>query len=163
MVSPIRHLRRSFVNPQRGYTLVELIVVLVVVSIIAGGIVIYFHESSENSRLVNASYRVLADIRYAQEMAMSHNRQVDFAVDGNTYSARWNGGEYIQSPITGSNLYVQFGTEGYGGVEITSGSNFSFDSNGKPSITSETVVVGLNSKKSIKMVPNTGYVYIEDS
>lgn len=122
---------------ESGFTLIELVVTIMVVSIITGVVSVSVDSVNEDTRISNAVTRALSDLRYAQEMAMTHRRQVNVAISpsGNHYAATWGDtGASLPSPMGGGALSVTFGSGQYHGVSITSGisGTLSFTSTGEP-------------------------------
>ncbi|HEX9934196.1 MAG TPA: prepilin-type N-terminal cleavage/methylation domain-containing protein [bacterium] len=106
----------------RGFTLVEIIIVIVVVGIVAGSITVNVDELDRTARLDGAGMRALSEIRQAQEIAIAQNRLVDFKVytASNTFEAKYNDtGEYVRS-VAGGDLSVQFNTGEYKDVTMVS-------------------------------------------
>ena len=156
-----------FVN-RRGFTLIELIVVIVIMAILTGAVSVTISDINENTRLSNAATRALADIRYACELAMNNRREVDVLVDvgSDAYEVKWHDdGSYVPSGVDGEDLIVTFGSGEYLDVEITSsglGGRLSFNEIGEPLIngspfSNDTSVLCLNSKVHVMVYPS-GYV-----
>jgi len=117
----------------------ELVVTIVVVSILTGVVSVSVESVNEDTRLSNAATRALSDLRYAQEMAMTHRRPVNVRINpgGNHYAAFWGDtGTALPSPVGGDDLSVSFGSGEYNGVSITSGisGTLSFTGSGEPLI-----------------------------
>lgn len=138
----IMKMSQRFIRNMAGFTLVEMIVTITVVVIMTGVIGVTFTDLNDNVRLSTAANRALSDVRYAQELAISHRRAVDVNIStGNdTYSFRWNDtGTYLPSPYDGEDFIVEFNQGDYDGVDIVStgiGSGFTFSATGLPSISS---------------------------
>lgn len=159
-------------NRQKGYTLVELIVVITVVSILAGAVSVSMNDMNETARISNAAMKVLADVRYAQELAMSTSREVNVIVNSasETYDVQWQDtGANVPDPLNNSGtLSVEFGSGDYSQIDIVSsniGSRLSFDSFGEPRIdgsrfNSVRSIVLLNSEVHVVVYPS-GYTCIE--
>jgi len=139
--------------------LIELVIVISIVSIMAGAVSIGIGVIDKDTKLGNAANRALADIRYAQEVAMSERRQVNFNMGSSGYSVTYQAGGYVQSPYNPAEaMVVDFNDEAFSGVSITStaGGNLSFSSTGAPllnasPVTTTTSVMTLNGKASIML------------
>ena len=94
---------------QRGLTLVELMIVIVVIAILLAIAMPSFRDTIDKRRLVGAADNLLADLRYAQSESIKRNAQVVVAF---TEGANWsyvinttpakttNGSDYKGSSIT---------------------------------------------------------------
>jgi prepilin-type N-terminal cleavage/methylation domain-containing protein len=161
---PVKHAQN---HRMKGFTLAELVVVITIVVIFTGVVTVSVNDINDNTRLSNAADRALADIRYAQEMAMTHRREVDVFVNvgADRYEAKWNDdATYLPCPISGNNLIVTFNQGEYESVSITSsgvGTRLSFTATGAPLIDGSsfgggTSVMLLNSKIQVTIYPS-GY------
>ncbi len=149
----------------KGFTFVETVIVVIIIATLTGAVGVTVNSVNDDTRLINAAVRALADMRYAQEMAITQRREVDFIVNigSDNYRAVYNDdGSYVPSPQGNGNLIVQLNQDEYQGVDITSsafaGQQFSFDAvgrplrNGSPFGTQESVM-WLNSNISVTIYP----------
>jgi prepilin-type N-terminal cleavage/methylation domain-containing protein len=122
----------------RGFSLMELIVVITVSGIMAGTVTVYYNRADESIRRVNAATRGLSDLRYTQEMAMTYKRTTEFNVDmgTNSYEGRWEDTGDVIVDETGRPLELDYDEAfEFDGVIITAsdtGSNLTFDKEGLP-------------------------------
>jgi prepilin-type N-terminal cleavage/methylation domain-containing protein len=176
MKKPRNAARFGALRSDGGYSLVELIIVLVLVGILAGVIGFSVKDTDEKSRLAVASNNALANLRFAQQTAMSESADVNFVVNSGTnsyysryaVSARYPGGDYLKSPTDPTqNLSVTLNQGQSKGVSITSGyaGVITFNSDGIPYysgggvLTGEVTLMTLNSKASLVLEPS-GYAEI---
>jgi prepilin-type N-terminal cleavage/methylation domain-containing protein len=106
-----------------GYTLFELVIVITIIGIMTGTVSVRMGDVNLKARLSNATYRALADMRYAQELAMSERRSIDVFIyaGSDKYAIKYHDtGAYVQSPTEDGNLLVEFDKGRYKDVVITS-------------------------------------------
>lgn len=109
-----------------GFTLWELIIVIVIISIVALIATPNIVSALQSLRASAAAQKLLTDIRYVRELALSHHTTygIEFNAAGNSYQLyRLNGmvKTVLTDPHTGGNLVVDFDTRPeYAGVEIDS-------------------------------------------
>jgi len=154
-----------------GFTLVEIVVVICVIVAFSGVVTISFGKFDQDSRLNVAAGRVLADLRYAQEVAMTERREVNFYVTpSTTYYANYQaGGANVKSPLNpGMSMSVTLNVDEFKGIVISSsgvsGSRLSFNSDGVPLLNGNVLanqvsVMLLNGKQNIVLFPS-GYSVI---
>jgi prepilin-type N-terminal cleavage/methylation domain-containing protein len=164
---------RKKLSLREGFTLAEMVIVMVVIAILSGAVTVSIKDADQTSRVSVAAGRALSDLRYAQEVAMTERREVNFTVSGNTYSATYRDtGVLLPSPMDKSkNLQVTLNTyDGLfntKGVSITSGLNgtITFTVDGKPVTTAgaelptQTSIMNLNNKQNLVLF-NSGYSVI---
>jgi len=119
---------KSMKNPaRRGFTLVEILAVLVIIGI-ASAIVIPQLATRDDLRAAAAARILVADLIYAQNMAISQQRPIYVRFDkaNNKYSllsvASSGGDTLMKHPMTQVNYIQQFGsaTKGLEAVSIDS-------------------------------------------
>ncbi len=159
------HVMWRLCKENKGFTFVETVVVITIVALLTGAIGVSVDNVNQNTRIVNAATRALAELRHAQEMAITQRRTVNFniSVGSNYYSATYNDdGSYVPSPQGSGNLDVQLNQNEYDGVVITSSafssSQLSFNAVGRPLengsvFTNEKAVMYLNSGVCITIWP----------
>jgi MSHA pilin protein MshC len=114
-MSALSHKSFQVVTNSRGFTLVELIMVVVLISILAVSVVPKFLDTSGFS-LAGGASMAAADIRYTQELAMgTHASKSIVFTSGNTYYTV--GSQTVNLPSK---------------VSISSGATFTFNSLGEP-------------------------------
>jgi MSHA pilin protein MshC len=131
------------VTGSRGFTLVELIMVVVLISILAVSVVPKFLDTSGFS-LAGAAAMAAGDIRYTQELAMgTHSSKTIVFTTTNTY-------------YTVDSRNVDLPSK----VSISSGATYTFNSLGEPTSgggSSVTLSAGAETK-TITVESNTGRV-----
>ena len=123
--------------------MIELVMVIVIIVILVA--VVSF--SSGTLRLTGAANKLMFDLRYAQQLAIS--RQVScgasFNPSGNSYFVYvGDTGTLARDPHRGSNLSIDFDTDSdYSGISLVStnfGNQISFDAAGAPYDSTSTIL-----------------------
>lgn len=162
------------VKREKGITIIELLVVIVIMIILMGVVAIPILSQGKN-RLIGTCNKLRFDIRYAQQLAIStqKNSGVYFNVTENSYYVYTNGIlNYATDPYTKRNLTVDFDTEpDYKGISLVNtnfGNWVSFDYLGAPSYDSYPLGGRGNItlqwgavNKTVIIEPNTGEVKIQ--
>lgn len=158
---------------QNGFSLLEVIVVVVIVGVLAYFAVANFGDSHSRLQYESVLKKIVSDVRYARELALTEGEKtrVYFDQTNNRYYLKWDNGNYIQNPGGGGDFIVQLGEGEFSQVNITS-SAFSagwldFDTKGAPSnagvpFSDNQNLVSLNNAKSITITANTGFLQIEN-
>jgi prepilin-type N-terminal cleavage/methylation domain-containing protein len=154
-----------------GYTLIEVVVVIVIGGIMAATVGIAARKADKDSKAGRALHQILSDVRYSQELATAQNLAVNFYVNtGNqSYSARYVvAGTYLKSALNRRDMLVYMDTGPFKGVRITYtavGSALTFTRTGDPqvggtAIASNLTVATVNGGKSVVINP-AGYTFIQ--
>ncbi len=166
-------LHRYIMKGERGITFIEIITTVVLISVLSYIAMAKISGTSDDIKEKTFAKKVINDIHYAQEMALSNRKAVKFIVDPsqNLYSIQWSGGGYLQTPVALENFIVNVNNGYYGGVSITSTDftngiiEFNADAqpidNGTP-LSVEKTVLEINSGVSIVVIPGTGRCYIQE-
>jgi len=161
------------IKNQNGFSLMELIVIVVIVGVLAYFAVANFSDSHSKLQYQSVLKKIISDVRYARELALTEGEEsrVYFDQTNNRYYLKWDDGNYVQNPIGGGDFIVQLGEGEFSQVSITS-SVFSsgwleFDTKGTPSnagtsFSDSQNLVTLNNAKSITITANTGFLQIEN-
>ena len=143
---------------QRGFTLVELIMVMVIVGILAVFVAPRFFDANVFKSRGFAD-QVKASLRYAQKAAIAQHRFICAAFTGNSVTLSIGAtaacGTPLQSP-TGDASYVITAPAGI--VFAAVPTNFSFDALGKPTSAPQTISI-TGATNSITIEAETGYVH----
>jgi len=158
---------------QHGFTLIELIIVVVVLGVLVYIAAVNFSTNYSSTQIDAAAHQIANDMRFAQQMARTGgaSTRVYFDVSNNRYYLKWADGTYLKTPTGEDDFIVEFGTGNFSGVTIT-GSNLNndrldFNSSGVPlsggsSFSGDITVVTLNNAKVVTVRANTGYVTVAD-
>jgi prepilin-type N-terminal cleavage/methylation domain-containing protein len=143
-------------RPERGFTLAELVVVIVLLGVLAAAIVPRF--LSRNQIEFQGAYdEALSAVRHAHKVAIAGRASVFVQVTGSSLAVCYgNGtcGSPVPDPSRGGALLVTPAS----GVSIT-GASFSFDALGRPSAASVVTVAGGGLSRSFTVEAETGHVH----
>jgi prepilin-type N-terminal cleavage/methylation domain-containing protein len=148
---------------QGGYTLIEMIIVIVIIAIVSVALILAWPETTLN--LDGQAYLLANDIRYAQAMAIQTNTRYQLV--------RLSPTSYQISSFNSSPTVTKTAVTLTSGMLFTSFPNnlIAFDGSGKPysnnsipgtalSIPMTIVLAYKGATKSITISPNTGYVNV---
>lgn len=160
----------------RGFTLIELVMVLALLSIVA---VVAFVAigSFQTHHLYAAAEKVAGDLRYAKNLALTSTKWhgVSFNVDADTYSLYETDGitdTAIKKPEDPGQDFIVDLSDDYSGVSISSvdidgGTKVEFDPYGAPwtdktgSAIAAVGIITLSDDVTVRIAPETGRIYIE--
>lgn len=158
---------------QIGFTLIELIVIMVIIGILSYFAVAKMNDSQEKMQYETMIKKISSDVQYAQQLALTKARSIRVYIDqaNNRYYLKWGDGTYVQKPVGGGDFIIQLGTGEFKAVRIT-GTSFTngrldFNTAGSPlnegfSFSGNRTLVTLNNAKKILVTANTGLLTIED-
>lgn len=159
-----------------GFTLIELVMVILIIAILSTVIITDIINSSSQAKLEGARWKLKSDLSFAQSLAVTQqiNHGVIFDPASETYSVyRQNPSNIVNNPLTGNPFTVNYSTDTYfKGLDIVSTSfgspttnQVEFNYLGEPSdgtnpLTSDgTVTLGYQgSNVTITVTKNTGKV-----
>ncbi len=158
---------------QNGFTLVEIIVIVIIIGILSYIFVANFGGSYSKLQYETLAKKIAADVRFARELAVSQGKGTRVYIDqiNNRYYLKWEDGTYIKNPVGGEDFIVQLGTGDFKEVQITAtaftGGRLDFDTKGFPlnagaMFNGNLNLVTLNNTKRIMVTANTGLLTIED-
>jgi len=131
-------------NNRRAFTLIELIMVIAIIGILA---VIITVSTPSTIKLRGAANKLMFDLRYAQQLAISRQTScgVSFDPSGDSYFAYIGDISTIATdPQTRGNLSIDYDTDSdYDGVSLVStnfGDQISFDYMGIPYDSTDTAL-----------------------
>jgi prepilin-type N-terminal cleavage/methylation domain-containing protein len=107
--------KRTSCGRAGAFTLIEIIVVVVILSI-AALIAVPMMSSAADIQVRSAANRLAADLDYAKNMAITHQRQFsvvfnDSVSTANGYQIQDSTGTVITNPVSGRNFSVLFASE----------------------------------------------------
>lgn len=163
---------KNLIKCEKGFSFLELIVLLVGIGILA--LVGMANLSNSNSSLKEKALakKIIADVRYAQEMAIHYGLLVQFIVETgqNRYSLKWQDNSYLQTPIAEEDFIVDVDDSYFSGVSISStgftSGTLQFNGDGNPLdngtlMTTAKNLLQLNGSTSIQITPGTGRCVIQ--
>lgn len=161
-------------SDQRGFTLVETVIVVALVGIFAAVSMPSFLGSLQELRLNGAARKLAYDMRYMREFALSHHDVygIEFDVSNNSYQLfEVIGGvkTVITNPNTGGNMVIDYDVlPQFSGVSISSAgaTEIRIDAFGNPldsvgaQLTSTVTITLANgsSTKGVRITNQTGFV-----
>jgi len=159
-------------NRANGFTLVELIIIVIIIGILSFFAVAKLGDSNAKLQYETVIQKMATDIRYARQLAISEGREARVYVDvsNNCYYLKWSDGTYIENPIGGDNFIIQLGSGDFSSIQITGTEldygRLDFNAAGRPlnagaNFAGELTVVTLNNAKRLKITANTGFLKIE--
>lgn len=165
--------RKSLTSSVAGFTLLEVILVVVMLGILSYIAVAHFSDVLQRAQYGVMLRKIVADVRYARDLAMTGGQgtQVHIDVLSNKYYLRWASGAYVQNPVGGGDFVVALGKNEFGAAEITgtsfSGGRLDFSTGGIPSnagaaFSGRLRLLTLNEAKRIMVTANTGLLQFED-
>ena len=160
--------RRFFIpRIQSGFTMIELIAVMVIMAILASSTIGSYSGFNTSLRLFEEVRDMSRKIQYARDYCIARNQSFILKVDDNatpsTYSLFYNNtGTALVLPDENSNSFT---LPGY--ADITSKENIDdddgleFDALGEPQVTANASIVFESGIHTIVVVTPTGYTYLE--
>lgn len=161
---------------KKGFTLIEVVLVLVIVAILAASVNIGINGIS-SARLNGAARRLVSDLRFAQQVAITKRIRHGIIFTANSYTVFENDlpADPARNPQGGGDFIVDFTTGDFAGVTISTtppqttlpGLVVKFEPSGRPldganaALTAATNQVTLNyngSPKTVTITPETGRV-----
>lgn len=142
---------------QRGFTLVELIMAMVIIGILAAVVAPRFFDNNVfQSR--GFSDQVQASLRYAQKVAIAQHRFVCAVFTNNSITLSIGASAACGTPLVSPTGDASYVINAPASVAFTvPPTNFSFDALGKPNIPQTLAIVGATN--SITIEAETGYVH----
>jgi MSHA pilin protein MshC len=151
----------------KGFTMVEMVMVIVIIGIM-GAVAAprFFGTSVFQSR--GYADQIKATLRYAQKTAsaQSHFVCVTFSTSSVTlsYDATAPGGAHATATCPGSSMTSPSGQTPYvvtapGGITLSGGTSFYFDTMGKPSFATTQRIVVSGHAAPVTVEAETGYVH----
>lgn len=109
--------------PDRSFTLIETVMVMLVIAILAVSISVRLNNSVTVAKLEGARWKLKSDLSYAQSLAVT--QQVNHGIiftPPNSYSVyRQTTATIVNNPLTGNPFTVNYSTDSnYNGVTINS-------------------------------------------
>lgn len=160
LLTPIKKIRllqrqKAFLKrlQGRGFTLIELIIVMLLVVIMAAVVISFIFREGTTMTITAMAKKIRADMQYAQELAMARRASSGFTqpvrarvvfdtanekydlrmVNDSDGDNKWGEGgewEYTKDPSTGGDFTVQLNSGNYNGITVDSAS---FSATGCPS------------------------------
>jgi MSHA pilin protein MshC len=142
-------------NGQRGFTLIELIVVMILVGILGVAVLPRFAEKSVFEAR-GFKDETLALLQYAQKAAIAQRRYVCVTFTGTTSASLSVGATTAcGTPLAGPTGVAPFSVTARSGGYAATPTNFYFDAVGRPSVGQ---TISISGSSSLTVETETGYV-----
>jgi prepilin-type N-terminal cleavage/methylation domain-containing protein len=146
-------------SPQRGFTLVEAIIVIFIISIVAAVAIPEWRKMAVNAELKAAARDLIADFSSLKQKAMSENiaYKITFndAEDTNSYTIQQKGGATIQIKTPGIFGAIRIFKAAFG-----SGKTITFQTRGTSSPAGSVVLVNNRNSTATITVNFAGRTYV---
>lgn len=151
---------------EKGFSLVELIVVITIFGVIAGLGIVNYNRSAGNYMTQTASEQLIQELRAARSAAISRNAVVRFLhVGGNIYAIQWTNAAGVVETIKGNIVFgnqpgdVNFNFVNLQGVNIVAFNNRGGLSNAQPGTIPSIDITRAGAQTiTVRIQPNTGYI-----